>query len=633
MALPTLLLSASLLVGARAEVASFTLPSPWSYTCDRSNSSIGGHFHPARCIKVPSSQAEKVQGLNACKMTCSVRGNLWPAPTGAVEVSTSLVPFLPQELRLVAVSAPSDKVNKWVNQFGDVFREYLYLMHPDYEGDYKNPFLDREFLNGQSVKLSISVGSAEEALTTETDESYSISIKRTIGKKGSGETVHVSITAPTYFGARHGMETLSQMISYDDLSDTLQIYDSALVEDKPSFVHRGLLLDTSRNFMPKKVIKQIISGMSYDKLNVFHWHITDTHSFPFYSRRVPQLTLHGAYSPRKVYSPDDIREIVQFARIRGVRVLPEFDAPAHVGNGWQFGEAEGKGRLAVCVNQEPWQDFCVEPPCGQLNPVNPHVYTTLGKLYQDFFELFDTDMFHMGGDEVNLNCWNSTEEIQAELVKQGKTGTEEELLAMWKRFQEQAAEKVYEAAGSRLPLILWTNSLTEKGHVEKFLSKDDYIIQIWTKGDDPVVKELLEKDFRVIFSNYDAWYLDCGYSSWVGEGNNWCSPYKGWQVVYGNSPKAHYKAAGGDSSKENLILGGEAAMWSEQVDGAAVVHKLWPRASALGERLWSDPATNWKQAELRMLDHRARIVERGLPADALQPEWCRQNEALCYLKV
>jgi len=625
-------LAPCLLSLARAEVATFTMPSPWSYTCDRSNSSIGGHYIPARCVKTPSSDSKTVKGLNACKMTCSPHGSLWPTPTGGVEVSESLVHFLPQELRIVAVSAPSDKVNKMVNQFTDVFREYLYMMHPDYEGGYKNPFPEKAFTKLQAVSVSISVASEDLALTTETDESYSISIQQTIGKK-EGDSVHVGVTAPTYYGARHGLETLAQMISYDDLSDTLQIYKSASVSDKPEYKHRGILLDTSRNFMSKKVIKQVISAMSYDKLNVFHWHITDTHSFPFYSRRVPQLTFHGAYSPRKVYTPEDIREIVEFARLRGVRVLPEFDAPAHVGNGWQFGEKEGKGRLAVCVNQEPWQDFCVEPPCGQLNPVNPEVYTTLGKLYQDFFELFDTDMFHMGGDEVNLNCWNSTDEVKQELRALGKQGTEEDLLALWKSFQDQAANKVYDAAGSRVPLILWTNSLTEKGHVEKFLSRDDYVIQVWTKGDDPVIKELLDKNFRVIFSNYDALYFDCGYSSWVGEGNNWCSPYKGWQLVYDNSPRELYRAQGGTPDKEHLILGGEAAMWSEQVDGAAVMHKLWPRASALAERLWSDPTTNWKQAELRMLDQRERLVQRGVNSDALQPEWCRHNEALCYLRV
>ena len=85
---------------------------------------------------------------------------------------------------------------------------------------------------------------------------------------------------------------------------------------------------------------------------------------------------------------------------------------------------------------------------------------------------------------------------------------------------------------------------------------------------------------------------------------------------------------------ESLILGGEAAMWSEQVDGASLMHKLWPRLSALGERLWTDPGQEltWKQAEYRMVNHRRRMVARNIEADALQPEWCHQNEALCYVR-
>lgn len=639
-----LVLVAISLPGVFMEVANFKLPSPWSYQCDRSNASIGGHYIPARCVKMPSSSADKVQGLQACKMTCGSKGTLWPLPTGEVKLSQDLEHFLPQEFRLVSVIASNDEVSKMVNQFFDVFKEYLYMNHPDYEGGYKTPFTDTPFTSLKPVNLIVSVSSPDLSFTTQTDESYTVEIKkgkqagetRTKGNGNQGnDMVEIEIKANTYYGARLGLETLSQMITYDDLSDTLQIYSGATVNDKPVFRHRGLLIDTSRNFISKKVIKNIITGMSYDKLNVFHWHITDTHSFPFYSRRVPQLALYGAYSPKKVYSPDDIREIVDYAKLRGVRVLPEFDAPAHVGNGWQFGEKEGKGKLAVCMNQEPWQDYCVEPPCGQLNPINPNVYITLGKLYQDFFELFDTDMFHMGGDEVNLNCWNSTKEISAALRKQGKDGSKEDLLDMWKNFQDKAAQRVYSAAGKKMPIILWTNSLTEEGHVEKFLSYQDYIIQIWTTSEDSVIKELLEKDFKVIFSNYDAWYFDCGYSSWVGEGNNWCSPYKGWQVVYENSPKEMYRAQGGDPAKESNILGGEAAMWSEQVDGAAVIHKLWPRASALAERLWSDPSSEsggWKQAEIRMINHRNRMASRGINGDALQPEWCDQNEGLCYVR-
>jgi len=613
----------------KAEVGQFSLPAPWSYVCDRSNSSyqVTGHVVPYKCVKTPSSSADKVQSLAACKMTCDPHGVIWPAPTGPLSLSQQVQHFLPHNLKVISVIAPSEDVSNMVNQFVDVFREYLYMKSPDYEGGYKNPFSESPYISGGSVLVSIKVVQDDLSLTTETDESYKVVINHDVG-----DSYLVGITADTYYGARHALETLSQMIEYDDLSDTLMIYKQARVEDSPTFKHRGIILDTSRNFMTKKVIKKIISALSYDKLNVFHWHITDTHSFPLYSRRVPQLTLHGAYSPRQVYTPEDVREIVNYAKVRGVRVLPEFDAPAHVGNGWQFGEAEGKGRLAVCVNQEPWQDYCVEPPCGQINPVNDNVYDVLGKLYQDFFELFDTDMFHMGGDEVNLNCWNTTEEIKEFLRREGKTGTEEELLGLWRTFQDKAATKVYDAAGKKLPLILWTNSLTEKGHVERYLSNEDYVIQIWTTGEDDVIRELIDKDYKVIFSNYDAWYLDCGYAGWVTGGNNWCSPYKGWQTIYDNSPKNMYRKLGGTESKESLILGGEAAMWSEQVDSAAVVHKLWPRVSGLAERLWTDPDTKWKAAETRMIHHRRRMVMRGIEADALQPEWCHQNEALCYVK-
>jgi hexosaminidase len=80
--------------------------------------------------------------------------------------------------------------------------------------------------------------------------------------------------------------------------------------------------------------------------------------------------------------------------------------------------------------------------------------------------------------------------------------------------------------GERMPAILWTNTMTERG-VEKFLPKDDYIVQIWTTGTDESINDVISKGYKTIFSNYDAWYLDCGYSGWVTDGNNWCSPYKG----------------------------------------------------------------------------------------------------------
>ncbi|MPC41686.1 Chitooligosaccharidolytic beta-N-acetylglucosaminidase [Portunus trituberculatus] len=184
--------------------------------------------------------------------------------------------------------------------------------------------------------------------------------------------------------------------------------------------------------------------------------------------------------------------------------------------------------------------------------------------------------------------------------------------------------------GVEVPGILWTSHLTEAGRVDRFLNNSQYIIQVWTTGQDPLIAELLQKGYRLIFSNYDAWYLDCGFGAWVGEGNNWCSPYIGWQKVYDNSP--HQMALNlTKSTYANLILGGEAALWTEQVDDHNLDAKLWPRGAALAERLWSNPATGWEEAEFRLIHHRQRLVKRGVPSERIQPQWCHQNEGLCYL--
>ena len=262
-----LLVLTSFLSLVTAEVGRFSLPSPWSYSCDSSNRShlVTGHVVPFKCVKQPSSSASVVQGLAACKMTCDPSGVIWPSPTEDVQLSRDLVHFLPHQLKVVAVIAPSEEVSNMVNRFVDIFREYLYLSHPDYEGSYKSPFTESPFTEGGSVSVSIKVESEDLSLTTDTDESYEV----TVSRAGTGSHLEVKIAAATYYGARHGLETLSQMITYDDLSDTLQTYSSATVRDRPIFPHRGVLVDTSRNFMTVDVIKQIIRGMSYDKVGCY----------------------------------------------------------------------------------------------------------------------------------------------------------------------------------------------------------------------------------------------------------------------------------------------------------------------------------------------------------------------------
>ena len=130
-----------------------------------------------------------------------------------------------------------------------------------------------------------------------------------------------------------------------------QILDSASLSDAPVYPIRAITLDTSRNFIPLADLRRTIDAMAMNKLNTLHWHVTDTHSFPIEVRSEPRLAQYGAYSAEKVYSAQEVAELVQYGRQRGVRLLPELDAPAHVGYGWQWGEQAGLGRLAVCVGE------------------------------------------------------------------------------------------------------------------------------------------------------------------------------------------------------------------------------------------------------------------------------------------
>lgn len=136
---------------------------------------------------------------------------------------------------------------------------------------------------------------------------------------------------------------------------------------------------------------------------------------------------------------------------------------------------------------------------------------------------------------------------------------------------------------------------------------------------------MLEKGYRLILSNYDNFYLDCGFGHWMQEGNNWCSPYKDWKTVYSNDFRYF------DSKYSSQFLGGEACLWSEQVDHLSVDSRAWPRLSALAERLWTNPTTNWRQAISRMLIHRERLVENGIAAENLAPQWCQQHQGKCIL--
>ena len=135
-------------------------------------------------------------------------------------------------------------------------------------------------------------------------------------------------------------------------------------------------------------------------MNVFHWHMTDDASFPWKSLLFPNMSLFGAYQPTThVYSLDQVRDVIEYARIRGVRVIPEFDTPGHT-HSW-FGGEPAK-LLTECYDE---MGQIIPNKFGPINPVREENLLFLQKFFEEVTTVFKDKYVHMGGDEVNFTCW------------------------------------------------------------------------------------------------------------------------------------------------------------------------------------------------------------------------------------
>ncbi|KAG5681027.1 hypothetical protein PVAND_010493 [Polypedilum vanderplanki] len=551
------------------------------------------------CVRteINLSNINDSSSLNVCRLTCNTDiGTLWPKPSGSVAFSKRVAPINPNQ---ITISTNNFKGQTYWQVAWQRFREMLFR---------KIPTDSKSNSRGKSILIEIIAENDDIDFNYDTFEGYKLRIIE------DSSNIYVYISARNFYGTRHALETLSQLVVYDEFNEELVILTYADITDEPKFKHRGISMDTSRTFYPVDVIKRTINGLAMVKLNTFHWHITDAQSFPLEIKSRPELTRLGAYSPDKVYTTSDIRDIVEFAKARGVRVIPEFDAPAHVGEGWQ------ESQLTMCYKDSSqtvgWR--------GHFDPTKDELYNILEDIYKEIVESFKPIVMHMGGDEVAIDCWNTSQMIKDWMNDRNMETNIEGFMRLWDYFQRNALSKFDAVSNSQLPIILWTSRLTEEPFLTEFLDKNRYIIQVWLDGNDAKIKTLLEAGYKLIISNSDALYLDCGVGWWVNEGLNWCSPYKTWQKIYNNRMES---IAG---NYIDQILGAEATIWSESIDEGVIDMRIWPRASALAERLWTNPTTPWANAEARLLMNSQLLVEVGeLAVEPLQLEWCVQNENEC----
>eukprot|EP01064_Diplonema_japonicum_P020424 TRINITY_DN2982_c1_g2_i1.p1 TRINITY_DN2982_c1_g2~~TRINITY_DN2982_c1_g2_i1.p1 ORF type:complete len:613 (+),score=157.70 TRINITY_DN2982_c1_g2_i1:25-1839(+) len=584
-----------------------TVPTKY-YTCVSGKCTAGGN-------------AAVGMELDECYMLCEAR--LWPYPSK------------------VTVAGPGVSLNggvAWdVTGVPAGVQNLLGWMQNEFESV---AFNKGKSNTGTPLKITVKVTSADPVMGLNTVESYTI----------AGSSSAYTITAPTVFGARHGLATISQLITYSKTKGTYRGPTTTSIDDAPKYPYRGVMVDVSRNFINIETLKMNIRAMGMSKLNALHLHISDTASFPIEVAQRLNLTMTGAYSNEEVYRTQDLVALANYSTVWGVRLIPEIDQPAHARAGWEWGPSAGLGDLVVCnAPNVNWDNSALEPPSGQFNPINDNVHAILSDVYKELVASVNPTIFHIGGDEVvvgsdaaGTSCWNNTQKAKPVVdwvVANGYDRADRNTwYGVWRNFTLKSmasVENVYAGApNAKLEKIMqWAgadasgwNLVAQPGRTTTFPT-DKFMFQVWDSYTASITPTLLNEGYDVVVSNYDLVYLDCGGSNWVHEGKSWCS-YNSWYQIYDSVPTAlkEWSKQLHPGAAANL-KGFEVTMWTEHVDSLSIMPGIWPRAAALAERLWSDPSGTWQQADPRMQFHRARLAQKGIITAALQPEWCLQNGA------
>lgn len=493
-------------------------------------------------------------------------------------------------------------------------------------------------------EISVQIEDWEADLKHGVDESYTLNI--------ASSSSQVQITAKTSWGALHAFTTLQQMIISDGHGGLI-VEQPVQIKDHPNYPYRGVMVDTGRNFISVKKLQEQIDGLALSKMNILHWHITDSQSWPIRLEAFPEFT-KDAYSERETYSAQDVKDVIAYARARGVRVVPEIDMPGHSASGWQQYDKD----IVTCQNSwwsnDNWPlHTAVQPNPGQLDVLNPKTYKAVEKVYSELSRRFSDDFFHVGGDELQTGCFNFSKTIR-DWFAADSSRTYFDLNQHWVDTAMPIFTSKNNTGKKDRRLIMWEDVVLSADAAAKNVSKN-VIMQSWNKGITNIGK-LTEAGYDVIVSSADFLYLDCGSGGYVtndarynvqenpdptaattsfnygGNGGSWCAPYKTWQRIYDYDFAKNLTAA-----QSKHIIGASAPLWSEQVDDTIISGKMWPRAAALGELVWSgnrDPKTGKKRITSftqRMLNFREYLVANGIGATALVPKYCLQHPHACDL--
>ncbi|MFX0058147.1 MAG: beta-N-acetylhexosaminidase [Candidatus Hodarchaeota archaeon] len=413
---------------------------------------------------------------------------------------------------------------------------------------------------------------------------------------------NIKITAPMVKGIFYGIQTFRQLIPPEieafKKEKKICMIPCVKIEDFPRFHWRGFMLDESRFFFGKDVVKKILDMMAYLKLNVFHWHLTDDQGWRLEIKKYPNLTEIGSkrksiklkilrgkakrsslscFTYSGYYSQEDIKEIINYAKERYILIVPEIDLPGHVlaalasypelgctGGPFEVSTQFLIHKDVLCIGKEKVFEFVQD-------------------VLKEVIALFPSNLVHIGGDEVPLDRWKECSYCQKR-IKEEKLNSEREL----QKYFTDRIVKFLKSQGKRS--ILWNDILYKE-------LDNDVLCQYWF-GDLKDIIVHIKKKRNIIMSNMEVLYLYQAYNN-ISLKN-----------VYEFEP---IPSELGKSFHEQ-INGLEACLWTEVVtDPKLLEYLLYPRLFAVAETGWTlKNNKNYKNFKENLINIEKRLGEFGI---------------------
>ena len=395
-------------------------------------------------------------------------------------------------------------------------------------------------------------------------------------------------------GVYYGLQTLLQMLPHEIESDTLVTgvewsLPIAFVKDYPRFPYRGMHVDPCRHFLPIEHVKKQIDWMSKFKMNRLHFHLTDDQMWTFEVKKYPRLTevgtqrtnVDGSIYKGGYFTQDELRELVEYAAVRGVTIIPEIEMPGHAmaalaaypeygctGGPYQVRTTWGVEEHLLCAG-------------------NDSVFSFIEDILTELTAIFPSEYIHIGGDECPTNIWHECPLCQARMQAEGLT-SEVELHGYFIRRVEQILHKL----GRKM--IGWDEILDGGASASA-------TVMSW-RGNKGGINAANQGN-QAIMTPWDICYFDHYQGSKLFEPMAQ-SGFLPLQKVYEWEPIPNEI----QPSNRHLILGGQANLWSEYIlSPEHAEYMIYPRILALAEVLWASHYRDYNNFIERLAELQKRL--------------------------